>query len=1154
MRYTSVESGGDALAFSNGPIPILTVVTSPLRILRIAAVLLPVWGLATLLITARASTLDQLSVQPSAAYSFRQLGASYAGPAIRVRRSSDNTEQDIGFTAAGAVDLAALQGFAGGGDAFLTVWYDQSGNGANVSQATTANQPQVVVGGVLVSQGGRLALSSTSTSLLTGAVNSSGYTSYTKSTVLSILNAASGNCFFTTGPPAATGGATIWTNGTAYFQMWHRGALATSTVPYVAGSSVVLTALYDQPTHSSTMYQNGASVVTSTSTLTWSGNNTITLLNWNSNGLNGRMCEALLFGSKISDADRGALESSQTSYWVSAPASAPAPAAPTGVTLAASGSQYSLSWTPSGNVAGGLVVLYLVESKLSSSSTWATVATVSSPTVLVGGLTMGSSYDFRITPSIGATAGAASVSTFSIGVAATAPGTPGQFTVVPGNARAALNWAAPTNNGGSTITDYKIEYGLHGSGAWAAFSHAATTNTIAVVPGLTNGTGYDFRVSAVNSAGTSTPTATLSGTPAVKTFLQILCNGQSLSVGVMGTPAVTTTQPYDNVMLGNSPQGLTAPLIPLVEGGVLSSGTPCETHSSAMANALRAADGRPVEIGSHGVGGTAYSGLCKGTTPYANGMTQASVAKSYVESTLGCSYLPLAVTIVHGEADYKAGLSSSYEANLVQWQSDYQNDLAALTGTSVNVPLFTNQLDSANTGEMAVAQLQAHRDYPGKIYLTGPKYQYHYASDHVHLTNTSYRLMGEMFAKVIKKVMVDGTGWDPLMPISVIGSGTSLVVSYHIPVGSLVLDTTNVAKRPNYGFEFSQTGGNTVTVTSVQLINNNTQVQVGLSAAPTGTNPRLRYAWGYPSRTSQALIYQYGEASTATFCGGNIRDMDTSVSPASNGTGQPLYDWSVSFDDPVMPTPVVDLAVTTATAAEVGPVPGAFTLSRSGSTSFSLPVHYTVSGTATNGTDYVTLSGTATIPVGQSSTVISVTPLADGLAEGPETVVVTLAPDPTYTIGSGNGTVTIFDQPIDAWRFNQFGVDANTPSIAGNEANPTGDGVTNLMKYALGLNPLTIATGTSLPVVQMEGGDYLTISFSRPVSVIDVTYQIEVSGDLVNWSPGSSYSASGDVPSNANTTEVSNSTASGIQTIKVRDNATSASSSRRFIRLKVTNP
>ena len=70
----------------------------------------------------------------------------------------------------------------------------------------------------------------------------------------------------------------------------------------------------------------------------------------------------------------------------------------------------------------------------------------------------------------------------------------------------------------------------------------------------------------------------------------------------------------------------------------------------------------------------------------------------------------------------------------------------------------------------------------------------------------------------------------------------------------------------------------------------------------------------------------------------------------------------------------------------------------------------------------------------------------------------------------------------------------------------------------------------------------------------DVTYQVEVSGDLVNWDAGSRYSASGNVPSNANTTEVSNSTANGIQTIKVRDNATNASSPRRFIRLKVTNP
>lgn len=62
-----------------------------------------------------------------------------------------------------------------------------------------------------------------------------------------------------------------------------------------------------------------------------------------------------------------------------------------------------------------------------------------------------------------------------------------------------------------------------------------------------------------------------------------------------------------------------------------------------------------------------------------------------------------------------------------------------------------------------------------------------------------------MFAKVIRKVMIDGKTWNPLMPKSVVRSGKIITVDYHIPVGKLHLDTDLVTKRANYGFEFSQT-------------------------------------------------------------------------------------------------------------------------------------------------------------------------------------------------------------------------------------------------------------------------------------------------------------------------------------------------------------
>ena len=97
----------------------------------------------------------------AAAYSLRQLSWGYGGPAVRVRRSSDNTESD--FTATQVSD-GTLTTFCGAGNGFVRTWYDQSGNGRNATQTTTANQPQIVSSGSLVQTNSKPALDFNGTS------------------------------------------------------------------------------------------------------------------------------------------------------------------------------------------------------------------------------------------------------------------------------------------------------------------------------------------------------------------------------------------------------------------------------------------------------------------------------------------------------------------------------------------------------------------------------------------------------------------------------------------------------------------------------------------------------------------------------------------------------------------------------------------------------------------------------------------------------------------------------------------------------------------------------------------------------------------------------------------------------------------------------
>lgn len=89
---------------------------------------------------------DSYTANLYGAYGITKLLTAYSGSAIRVRRSSDNTEQDIGFSGL-ALNTSALSSFAGVGDAFITKWYDQSGNGNDLVQATTTKQPKTYSSG-----------------------------------------------------------------------------------------------------------------------------------------------------------------------------------------------------------------------------------------------------------------------------------------------------------------------------------------------------------------------------------------------------------------------------------------------------------------------------------------------------------------------------------------------------------------------------------------------------------------------------------------------------------------------------------------------------------------------------------------------------------------------------------------------------------------------------------------------------------------------------------------------------------------------------------------------------------------------------------------------------------------------------------------------
>ena len=99
-----------------------------------------------------------------AGFSVRLIRFGYSGNCLKVRRSSDNSELDIGFDSNGDLDISAIETHCGSSDGFVSVWYDQSGNGNNVTQGVTSLQPKIYDGSAVVQDNGRPAIQAISAS------------------------------------------------------------------------------------------------------------------------------------------------------------------------------------------------------------------------------------------------------------------------------------------------------------------------------------------------------------------------------------------------------------------------------------------------------------------------------------------------------------------------------------------------------------------------------------------------------------------------------------------------------------------------------------------------------------------------------------------------------------------------------------------------------------------------------------------------------------------------------------------------------------------------------------------------------------------------------------------------------------------------------
>jgi predicted phage tail protein len=180
-----------------------------------------------------------------------------------------------------------------------------------------------------------------------------------------------------------------------------------------------------------------------------------------------------------------------------------------------SSSQIDLSWSVPSNDGGSKITGYYIERSQNNGTTWSiavsntgNTSTTYSDTSLLSNTT----YTYRVSAinSVG-TSSPSNIASATTAVQTCAPQSPTGLTVSStSSSTITLNWNAPGNDGGSPIIGYKIERSTNG-GSWSTIvsnTHSASTtySDNGLLPLMT----YTYRVSAINSVGTSPPSNTAS--------------------------------------------------------------------------------------------------------------------------------------------------------------------------------------------------------------------------------------------------------------------------------------------------------------------------------------------------------------------------------------------------------------------------------------------------------------------------------------------------------------------------------------------------------------------------------------------------------------------------------------------------------------------
>jgi hypothetical protein len=723
-----------------------------------------------------------------------------------------------------------------------------------------------------------------------------------------------------------------------------------------------------------------------------------------------------------------------------------APSAPSNVTATAGNGSATVSWTAPDN-GGSIITSYTVTPYAGTTAgTPVTVANQSpNASTTITGLTSGTTYTFTVsaTNSVGTSAPSAASNSVTPQAQA-APSAPTGVSAVAGNGSATVSWTAPSN-GGSTITSYTITPYTTGEGSTALTPVTITgapPATTATVPGLTNGTAYQFSVSATNAIGTGPASAqtaqvTPAGPPLAPTGVTATAGPASANVSWTApdpqggpitsytvTPYVGSTAQVPQTISG-SPPGTTALMAGLTDG---TSYTFVVTATNALGTSVSSAPSAAVTPADVPAPPAAVTAVTSGS---------GSLSVSWIpQSNSGSAITSYTVTPYVGTtAGTPVTVSGSPPATTTTLSGLTNNTTYTFTVTAVNAvgasapsaasnpatpvaapescpcTIFGSQVpsnpDSGDTGSVNVGTAFT-TDTNG--YISGMRFYKASTNTGTHV-GSLWSASGSLLAQATF-ANETASGWQQVSfssPVAVT-AGTTYVVSYFDPNGHYAQTlnglATPAAGPPVYALASGNTpnGNGVFTYASTTAFPVNTyqatnywvdpvynQTLPAVPAAPTAVtatagNASATVSWTAPAGTMTSYTvtpYVGTTAGTPVTVSGSPPATSTTVSGLTNGTA---YTFKVTATNSYGTGPAG-----TSNAVTPASVPGA-------------PTAVTA---ATAGSGSVSVSWTAP---SSSSTITSytVTPYAGTTAGTPVTVSGSPPATTTTVNGLTNGTTYTF--------------------------------------------------------------------------------------------------------------------------------------------------